>query len=141
MDSPTVLQLERKTSLKPVRPNLFTWEAEATLQGGFKVKVRGKAPEGMDVRELVEELVELLVVEKILTVQISVSSHDEQSPLEATFTDEEGQVLRLQMIQRRGITNSSELFQKCVLKKLIGVLSEASYCVVKLNKRGGCGFT
>lgn len=138
---------------KSVEPHLgpealIPWEAEATLQGIFKVKVKGIAPEGIEIMDLVEDLIEPLVVEEIVNMKIHIISPEENkrdakgyliwgkdsAPLRATFEDKEGQIMTLDGIGRKGETDLARMFTQCVLPKLISVIAEAEYHVIGMNK-------
>uniref|UniRef100_A0A6C0CGJ4 Uncharacterized protein n=1 Tax=viral metagenome TaxID=1070528 RepID=A0A6C0CGJ4_9ZZZZ len=127
---------------------LIPWEAEATLQGTFKIKVNGTAPEDIEITDLVEELIEPLVVEAIFDMKIDFTSPEEhtkdskgeliwpqnRAPLRVTFTDKDGRVLTLDGINRKGETDPAMMFNVCILPKLISVIGEAEYHVVGMNK-------
>lgn len=110
------------------------WEAEATLQGNFKVKVKGETRKGIKVIELLENFVEPMVVEAILSMAISMSSPNDEAPLTATFTDKDGQVLSFICTDKKGETDPTLLFTRVVMSKLVRILGDATYHVVGLNK-------
>ena len=136
---------QKETQLGPEA--LIPWEAEATLQETFIVKVKGVAPEGIEIIDLVEDLIEPLVVEAIVDMKIHVTSPEEDTkdakgdlvwakdtaPLRATFEDKAGQILTLDGINRKGETELTRMFTQCVLPKLISVIAEASYHVIGMN--------
>ena len=127
---------------------LIPWEAEATLQGTFKIKLKGTAPEGIEIIDLVEDLIEPLVVEAIMNMGIDITSPEkdkrdskgkliwakECAPLRATFTDKDGQILILDGINRKGETDPTRMFNLRIIPKLISVIGEAEYHVIGMNK-------